>query len=464
MGRTKAPKTLRLLKEVEFVLSTASEPLHYEDIARKIEKRKVFTEFGRTPSREIYTGICNDMNSHPDQTIFTRSSDRGFFALKNHSLPKKQRAESNQGRRSRPESRSIPERQQMWTTLMSRRSRHGGSVETPIWDKADGLYLGIDSAGHRMIYLKCELERGREGQIKKGEYFHAAKETQPDAEDGMQWIVLRQVGEDRHDRFTPLVRMVLEEVLGEPEIDPTVFRDAIETAVDRMGGSGDGILSSYQQMGLTAELWFLQNILMTHLAPEDAVAAWHGQKGSEIDFWLPGVRIEVKAAGRTKSWVTISSPEQLETDELGAPLYLFNLSLAGSMAKGARDGKTLTEYVDGVREEIQKRHNIRDPRKCRELFDQRLFGTIPTDLGNKRYREDHREKYKTKYRVYWNKERPDNQRGAFYVVEGKFPRLRSDYLKKNGLRLTTYDIDLDRCDAFRRGERELIPLLRIKGK
>ena len=465
MGRTIATNTERLHKEIAAVLSASGKSLHYKEIAKEIGKRRTFKDLGPDPARKVYSAIQNDIRLHPEVTRFEKTG-LGKFALKGQPSVK-QRAFVPSGTAAvNWQARSVPKREVIWTELTAKHAKSPNKrpCEIQALPQSSDLFLGLDPAGHRMLYLKCELKEGHGGPIKKGKYFHAWKDERFNPLDGRQRVMLEQLPDDPEDVFTALVIKVLRELRYKPVIDPRVFREAIETAVADFEGTGDGALNHEQQMGLIAELWLLRNVLMKYLTPEEAIAAWHGQDGSEKDFWLAGVHIEVKATGKNSRWVTISSIKQLETDNGSPPLYLFNLSLAKSLAKDPIEGKTLSGYVDEIREDLRNRKDVADRKKCRRDFDKRLFGAIPTDLGAKNYREDHREKYTTKYRVYWDEERGNAERGTFYLVHGDFPRLRAAAMDEKGVKVTTYDIDLARCDEFQRDEKDVVPLIKVRGE
>jgi len=341
-----------------------------------------------------------------------------------------------------------PDPKEIWADLEKKSSslkKSGTGIrEVKAFPDVPDLLFGLDAKGRQMLFLKCMLKERQGGELEDGTFFRAWKDSMSDWGDGLQRIVLqRKTDDDPEYDFASLVTKVIKELSHVSAIGSSAFIDAIEKAVEMFRAKKAGALDDRQQMGLIAELWLLKNVLMKYLPPEKAIAAWHGQKHgqgeSEKDFWLPGCLIEIKATGRNSSSVTISSIAQLDTDAITddlRPLFLFSLCLA----KDQENGKTLSDYVDEIINDLTKRKDLRDKSKCLKEFMERLIGAPPTDGGFKRYREDHREKYKTKYSAYG-----DAQRGTFYRVNGVFPRIRPADLKRMKVKVKTYTIDLDDC-------------------
>ena len=142
MGRTKAPKTQHLLKEISAVLSAAGKALHYEDIARRIKGHAVFKEFRNSPAKAVYRAIYNDMNLHPDGTAFVKAG-LGVYGLKSRKI-KQPTAFVGSFRvvGTKPKARSIPRREDLWTDLMVKhsKSQKGGICEIPVWADTDNRY------------------------------------------------------------------------------------------------------------------------------------------------------------------------------------------------------------------------------------------------------------------------------------------------------------------------------------
>lgn len=85
------------------------------------------------------------------------------------------------------------------------------------------------------------------------------------------------------------------------------------------------LLSTYEQLGLFAELWFLALWLVPKIGLKEAVGGWRGPLSSRHDFEWIGRSIEVKAtSSATRETHTINGLDQLAPPESGT-LMLFSL-------------------------------------------------------------------------------------------------------------------------------------------
>lgn len=221
-------------------------------------------------------------------------------------------------------------------------------------------------------------------------------------------------------------------VLVEDLINTIVACPAEATAVDAFIGrlqrwqrflarsSPDG-LGEEAQRGLYAELWLLSNVLVPALGTSSAVGAWTGPGGTNQDFELPRVAIEVKAT-ITKQPQHLSIASERQLDDTGVDLlFLCQLSL------DARQGgeSTLNALVDVLRGTLGE-HVL-----AREIFEDRLFTAGYLDIHRKRY---DRIGYTTR------------RFGVFRVTED-FPRLVEADLPI-GVGNVRYSITVDRLSDF----------------
>lgn len=169
----------------------------------------------------------------------------------------------------------------------------------------------------------------------------------------------------------------LEVRTGDRALYPLAFR-FFETVVGRMRGRAEDIstaltrsleswrelladavvMSPEQQLGLFGELWLLHRLLGAQ--GDAALESWTGPLQEPHDFRLPGVEIEVKAAGGRNREHFIHGAGQLVASE-GCELYLLSLHFepAGS------GGTSLRERIGEVRGLIRGK-------KSRVHFDQIL--------------------------------------------------------------------------------------------
>lgn len=147
--------------------------------------------------------------------------------------------------------------------------------------------------------------------------------------------------------FSVLVRDLVEIVVGSSTEDEAMngFVSRLEQWQRLLARSGPDGLSEEAQRGLYAELWFLGQHLVPVLGADRAVRAWTGPHGTNQDFQLPGLAVEVKStAGRFPQRLTIASERQLDDTALDA-LFLFHLSL--EVRQGGR--RTLSDLIDALR-------------------------------------------------------------------------------------------------------------------
>ena len=104
-------------------------------------------------------------------------------------------------------------------------------------------------------------------------------------------------------------------------------------------------LSDEGQRGLWGELWALREVVAPALGMRDAVNAWRGPMGSDQDFQMGTLCMEVKtSAAHDLDRVPIASERQLEVPE-DVVLVLVGLSLDARV----RHGETLPDMIRAVR-------------------------------------------------------------------------------------------------------------------
>src|SRR5262249_36332912 len=87
------------------------------------------------------------------------------------------------------------------------------------------------------------------------------------------------------------------------------------------------LLSREEQLGLFAEVWFLDVWLLRRFGPTDALNRWHGPAGSRHDFWWSTKAVEVKATTSSRGRIfKINGLDQLVPPNNG-DLYIFGMRL-----------------------------------------------------------------------------------------------------------------------------------------
>jgi hypothetical protein len=180
------------------------------------------------------------------------------------------------------------------------------------------------------------------------------------------------------------------------------------------------ILLPARQKGLMGELVFLAECIKT-MGLQKALDSWCGPEGADQDFIYDDTWTEVKAATMASATISISSLEQLDTDNEGS-LMLYRID---KTTDTDANGFTLKDIVQNTR--VLFLDNL----KCRELFDLKLFQYGYKDIP---------EYGKQKYRFCGAEE---------YRVDGTFPKLTRNNIAYQIIS-ARYAIDLASIAAFRR--------------
>ncbi|MFJ1746052.1 PD-(D/E)XK motif protein [Streptomyces sp. NPDC088116] len=105
-------------------------------------------------------------------------------------------------------------------------------------------------------------------------------------------------------------------------------------------------LGTEKRIGLIGELSALASIARTY-GWSTALQSWKGSTNEEHDFGLPGCDVEVKTTSSEQRRHTIHGVGQL-TPTADRPLWLASLQVT----RGGTDGRTLTDCVRAVRDEV----------------------------------------------------------------------------------------------------------------
>ncbi|MER5711150.1 PD-(D/E)XK motif protein [Streptomyces sp. NPDC002122] len=152
---------------------------------------------------------------------------------------------------------------------------------------------------------------------------------------------------DLREVFTPLaedIAVAAKEAAPETVLERAVHRfTRWQELLRRVGETG---LGREARLGLYAELHYLRRHLMPALPVDTAVSAWTGPEGSNQDFQLPSVAIEVKAtSGKNATTMRIANERQLD-DRGAGRLVLVRLAFD---ARRGGTGESLNAVVDDIR-------------------------------------------------------------------------------------------------------------------
>jgi hypothetical protein len=191
-------------------------------------------------------------------------------------------------------------------------------------------------------------------------------------------------------------------------------------------------LSEIAQQGLYGELWFLRQLVFSHLELLKGLRCWTGPKGTQQDFQFPGCAVEVKTtSAKQHQKLAIASERQLDDTGAGT-IVLLHLSL--DVRQG--QGETLPEIVASVRSLVTEDAITRDE------LENLLFEIGYLDIHGTRYEN-------IGYTI-----REHN----YFKVEKDFPKIIESDLR-NGVGDVRYTISVFECKRFSITESEVIALI-----
>jgi hypothetical protein len=191
-------------------------------------------------------------------------------------------------------------------------------------------------------------------------------------------------------------------------------------------------LSEISQQGLYGELWFLRQLVLTHLELRKGVRCWTGPKGTQQDFQFPGCAVEVKTtSAKQHQKLAIASERQLDDTGAGT-IVLLHLSL--DVRQG--QGETLPVMVASVRSLVASDAIAKDE------LENLLFEIGYLDIHATRY-----ENIGYTIREY-----------NYFKVGGNFPKIIESDLR-NGVGDVRYSISVAECKRFSIPEAEVIALM-----
>lgn len=187
---------------------------------------------------------------------------------------------------------------------------------------------------------------------------------------------------------------------------------------------GTGCLSEESQIGLVAELIFLETHMLPSVPADTAVRSWRGPYGAPHDIELPGHSFEIKAStALSPTTFRVSNLDQLEA-VASRPLTLVHMLLDGN----SDSGLTLPEMVDRLRAAI----SATDPAASID-FDASLIAAGYMDAHARFYTE----------------RRYQRRAERWFDIRDEFPRLTRAAVPA-GVREASYTVQLADCAAFER--------------
>jgi hypothetical protein len=167
------------------------------------------------------------------------------------------------------------------------------------------------------------------------------------------------------------------------------------------------MLTREAQVGLFAEIWFLNYWLLPATTPDQAVRMWRGPHGARHDFERAGLSIEAKGTTSTRGRIyKINGIRQLEPPEAGTLLF-FGVRLR----EEAGASNTLPALIEACRQRVRVDPNAEG-----------LFETAIIAAG---YSANHEDEYS---KVHWRV-----VEGLLFDTARTFPRLSTTSFSQEAL-------------------------------
>ena len=193
----------------------------------------------------------------------------------------------------------------------------------------------------------------------------------------------------------------------------------------RMFASKSGLLSESSIQGLFGELYFIDEYLIPKFGKQKAVRAWGGPLGMSKDFSVGLEWFEVKCVSATEDSVSISSHEQLLSDNPGH----LTIVKVEKMPEAFNNGiSTINALFDKIKLTLEDTPDLLD-----EFMEKiNKVGYVPDDAYD-------RYKYKT---IGMN----------FYKVDDSFPRLTSPSAFGNAISAISYKLLINAIAPYLEGD------------
>lgn len=243
----------------------------------------------------------------------------------------------------------------------------------------------------------------------------------PDPEDGARGFVAVALVEPRLADLFDVLTADLAKALSAPMPDHQqglTLVDRLEHWRDLFATYRGEELTIQARTGLYGELRWLQYLIESGMATDEAVRAWRGSPGGDQDFVYGSCAIEVKT-GEADESLRISNERQLDEGPFSTLMLVHNTVRVGD------EGRTLPEEVDVVRELVGA--------------DSPAGDQFETRLAQVGYSDVHRDRYDDVRYVH--------DAVQAYEVSGDFPRLSPATLPE-GVHGVTYRISPEACRPF----------------
>lgn len=290
----------------------------------------------------------------------------------------------------------------------------------------DRLFIGMDAQSQRHILIKLlESDLDLDDRQTRGVRV-TTRELGGQGHEPGRYLDLVCQDASGHPAFDLIGQEIADRLLVGADPAPVTVAKVIGKWRRFWGQVPRSMLSTSEQLGLFAELWFLKIWLAPRVPIAEALKRWRGPLGSRHDFEWVGRSVEVKATTSTRGVIhIINGVDQLEPPEQGE-LLLFSLQLRDE----AGADNTLPALISICQQAVA------DDADAASMLDSRL-----TQAG---YSPAHDSEYaKMRLRVVGE--------GLYRVADG-FPRIVESSFAAgvpDGVERIEYEINLSGIDRLR---------------
>jgi hypothetical protein len=315
---------------------------------------------------------------------------------------------------------------QLWAQLGTDVPTQSGFVKTRYSDTAPcPLYLGLIAGNLRCLLIRVPFQVANTVHVERNLKGIKIEKIAENTNSALLSLCLQ----DRNfeDIFNILLSDIISHVieLSEPRQVLRQFLNRVDKWHALLEKAVAGGLTPEEQRGLFGEVFLLRKMLHALPEAEKPLIAWVGPEKAVRDFQYGGCALEVKTSqGNNHQRIFISSERQLDTTTT-EHLYLFHLSMDAQQAAG----ESLNDLIDSVLSAFQG--------------DFKLCSHFQFKLIQAGYLPAHKEFYAEKGYVIRSE--------AFYRVEGDFPRIEEDDLRR-GVGDVKYSIIISDCEAYQISE------------
>ena len=240
--------------------------------------------------------------------------------------------------------------------------------------------------------------------------------------EGKKELLILLLENELIDIFTLFIEDVIETISPITDSNEAVFLISRRVSYWKrlFGKFYGGLLSPQEQRGLYGELLILKELLLKTRHSVNVIEAWQGPFGSNQDFYIRNVAIEVKTSKSNNAIIKISNEFQLDTFGVDS-LFLSFIKLT----ELPNDENTLLSLINEIRVLLNKHH------EKLAGFNQKLV-----QLG---VTKDLEEEYdKTGFKV---------RSILYYHINENFPKIVSSMVN-SAISHISYDISPNECKEF----------------